>query len=202
VSWIGRVREGKEAIAMANELKGKRIAFLATDGFEQIEFTEPWDVAKKAGAQVELLAPISGEILGLNHIDKGKTFKVDLEVSKANPNDYDGLVLPGGVVNADALRMDRSAMSFVRNYFASGKPLAVICHGPWALVETGQVKGKTLTSWPSLRTDIQNAGGTWVDAEVHVDEGLVTSRKPADLKAFCAKMIEEFVEGKHATRAA
>jgi protease I len=123
-------------------------------------------------------------------------------VSNAKPDDYDGLVLPGGVVNSDALRMDRSAMAFVVEYFRSGRPLAVICHAPWALVETGVVKGRTVTSWPSLQTDIRNAGGTWVDEEVHVDDGLVTSRKPADLPAFCAKMIEEFVEGKHATRAA
>jgi len=182
---------------MANELKGKRVAFLAADGVEQVELTEPWKAAKEGGAEVELLSIKSGEIQGVNHMDKGDRFRVDREVSQARVEDYDGLVVPGGVANPDKLRMDRDAVRFVREFVESGKPAAVICHGPWILVEAGVVKGRTVTSWPSLRTDIENAGGTWVDEEVHVDNGLVTSRKPYDLLAFDRKLIEEFAEGRH-----
>ncbi|HXV58358.1 MAG TPA: type 1 glutamine amidotransferase domain-containing protein [Gaiellaceae bacterium] len=192
---------------MSNELNGKRIAFLATDGVEQVELTEPWKAVQEAGGQPELVSPKRDRILGLNHLDHGDTFTVDTPVKNADPEDYDGLVLPGGVVNADFLRMDEDAMSFVQRFFEQGKPVGVICHGPWALVETGIVKGRTVTSWPSLKTDVENAGGTWVDEELCVDRGLFTSRKPDDLPAFCAKLVEEFAEGEHeeqreATRAA
>jgi protease I len=179
------------------QLDGKRIAFLAADGVEQIELTRPWEDIKKAGAQVELISIESGTIQGVNHMDKGDTFTVDKTLDQANPADYDGLVLPGGVMNPDSLRMQDSAVKFTKAFFEAGKPVAAICHGPWTLVEAGVVEGRTLTSWPSIQTDIRNAGGTWVDEEVHCDEGLVTSRKPDDLDAFCAKAIEEFAEGKH-----
>jgi protease I len=182
---------------MAQELSGKRIAFLATDGVEQIELTKPWEAIKGAGAQVELLSIESGKIQGVNHMDKGDTFSVDRVVSDASAHDYDGLVLPGGVANPDFLRMNDDAVKLIRDFFNQGKPVAAICHGPWTLVEAGVVQGRTLTSWPSIQTDIRNAGGNWVDEEVHVDNGLVTSRKPDDLDAFCAKAIEEFAEGRH-----
>jgi len=186
---------------MAAELQGKRIAFMATDGVEQVEYIEPRKAVEAAGAEVHLVSLRSGTIQGFNHLDKGDTFKVDLTVRDADPGDYDGLVLPGGVANPDFLRMDRHAVAFARGFFEAGKPVAAICHAPWTLVEADVVRGRTLTSWPSLRTDIRNAGGTWVDEEVHVDAGLVTSRKPADLPAFCAKAIEEFREGVHPEQA-
>jgi protease I len=186
---------------VAGELQGKKVAFLATDGVEQVEYTEPRKAVEQAGAEVELVSLEPGEIQGFNHLDKGDTFPVDVEVAKANADDYDGLVLPGGVANPDFLRTNPDAVRFVRSFFEAGKPVAAICHGPWTLVEAGVVKGRTLTSWPSLRTDIENAGGTWVDEEVHVDRGLVTSRKPDDLPAFCAKAIEEVAEGVHPEQA-
>ena len=182
---------------MADELSGKRIAFLATDGVEQVEFTQPREAITAAGAQVEIVSLEAGTIQGVNHMDKGDEFPVDRVVTDANANDYDGLVLPGGVANPDFLRGNDDAVKFVREFFNQRKPVAAICHGPWTLVEAGVVQGRTLTSWPTLQTDIRNAGGTWVDEEVHVDEGLVTSRKPDDLDAFCAKAIEEFAEGRH-----
>lgn len=182
---------------MTYDLKGKKIAFLATDGVEQIELTKPWEAIKNAGAEVELISIKPDKIQGVNHMDKGDMFTVDKTIDQANPDDYHGLVLPGGVANPDFLRMDDSAVKFTRSFFESHKPVAAICHGPWTLVEAGVVEGRTLTSWPSIQTDIVNAGGKWVDEEVHVDEGLVTSRKPDDLDAFCAKAIEEFAEGKH-----
>ena len=182
---------------MTGELKGKKIAFLATDGVEQVELTEPWQAVKDAGAEVELLSLETGEIQGVNHMEKGDMFPVDKRVSDADPTDYDGLVLPGGVKNPDTLRTDEDAVSFVRAFFEQGKPVGAICHGPWVLVEADVVKGRTITSWPSLQTDIRNAGGTWVDEEVHVDAGLVTSRKPDDLPAFNEKIVEEFGEGVH-----
>lgn len=187
---------------MANELTGKRIAFLATDGVEQVELTQPWKALKSAGADVDLLSIKSGRIQGMNHMDKGDTFEVDGLVSDADVSDYDGLVLPGGVANPDFMRQDSAAVEFVRTFFERSKPVAAICHAPWMLVEAGVVRGRRLTSWPSLSTDIRNAGGEWVDSEVEVDQGLVTSRKPQDLDAFCAKAIEEFREGKHAGQAA
>ena len=182
---------------MANELQGKRIAFLAADGVEQVELTEPWKAAKNVGARVELLSIKPGRIQGVDGMDKTDTFPVDRLVVDARAEDYDALVLPGGVANPDHLRVSQEAMRFVRAFFDQGKPVAAICHGPWSLVEANVVHGRTLTSWPSLRTDIRNAGGTWVDERVHVDQGLVTSRKPDDLPAFNAKMIEEFAEGAH-----
>ena len=186
---------------MANELEGKKIAFLAADGVEQVELTEPWRAVEEAGGEPELLSIASGEIQAFNHLDHGDTFSVDREVAQADAADYDGLVLPGGVANPDFLRGDEEAIGFVRGFFDQGKPVGVICHGPWTIVEAGVVKGRTITSWPTLRTDIQNAGGNWVDEEVVVDAGLVSSRKPDDLPAFCAKIVEEFAEGEHAEQA-
>jgi protease I len=186
---------------MANELQGKKIAFLATDGVEQVELVEPWKAVEHAGGEPELLSIRPGKIQGFEHLDKGEEFAVDKHVSQAEPDDYDGLVLPGGVANPDFLRMDEDAIRFVKNFFETGKPVGVICHGPWTLVEAGVVRGRKITSWPSLKTDITNAGGNWVDEEVVVDAGLVSSRKPDDLPAFCAKIVEEFGEGVHAEQA-
>lgn len=183
---------------MGTELKGKRIAFLATDGVEQVELTEPWKAVEQAGGMPELISLESGTIQGFDHHDKGDTFQVDAIVADADPTAYDGLVLPGGVINPDILRTDEQAMRFVTRFFEEGKPVGAICHGPWSLVETGVVKGRKVTSWPSLKTDIENAGGTWVDQELVVDRGLFTSRKPDDLPAFCAKLVEEMGEGVHA----
>ena len=183
---------------MGTELKGKRIAFLATDGVEQVELTEPWKAVEQAGGTPELISLESGTIQGFDHHDKGDTFSVAETVKDADPTEYDGLVLPGGVINPDILRTDKDAMGFVKTFFEQGKPVGAICHGPWSLVETGIVKGRKVTSWPSLRTDIENAGGTWVDEELVVDRGLFTSRKPDDLPAFCAKLVEEMGEGVHA----
>jgi protease I len=183
---------------MANELQGRKVAFLATDMFEEVELTEPWKALEKAGAELELISLEEGEIHGFNHYDKAGSFKVDKTVHEVSADDYDALVLPGGVGNPDTLRTDETAVGFVREFVESGKPVGAICHGPWTLVEADVVRGRTLTSWPSLKTDIRNAGGTWVDEEVHVDDGLVTSRKPDDLPAFCSKVIEEIAEGRHA----
>ena len=182
---------------MPNRLEGKKVAFLATDGVEQVELTEPWKAVEQEGGKPELVSPKGDEIQGFEHLDKDKTFAVDRPVSEARADDYDGLVLPGGVANPDFLRTDEDAVSFTRAFFEAGKPVAAICHGPWTLVEAGVVRGRTLTSWPSLKTDISNAGGEWVDEEVHVDAGLVTSRKPDDLPAFCDKLVEEICEGRH-----
>jgi deglycase len=187
---------------VANELQGKRVAFLATDMVEQIELTEPWKAVEEAGGQPELISLEEGEIQGFNHYDKADTFPVDKTVEEARADDYDALVIPGGVGNPDTMRMDENAVEFARQFFEQGKPVGVICHGPWMLVEAGVVRGRKVTSWPSLRTDIQNAGGNWVDQEVVVDEGLVTSRKPDDLPAFKAKIVEEFCEGRHEQQAA
>jgi protease I len=186
---------------MADELNGKKIAFLATDGVEQVELLEPWRAVENAGGEPVLLSIQPGKIQGFDHLDKGEEFSVDKHVSQAEVADYDGLVLPGGVANPDALRTDEDAVRFVKNFFEAGKPVGVICHGPWTLVEADVVRGRKITSWPSLKTDISNAGGNWVDEEVVVDSGLVSSRNPDDLQAFCAKIVEEFAEGAHAEQA-
>jgi protease I len=178
-------------------LDGKTIGILAADGFEQVELTEPRKAIEDAGAKTEVISLQEGEILGFEHLDHGDTIAVDKAVKDASVDDYDGLLIPGGVANGDFLRADADAVSFVARFAQTRKPIASIFHGPWILVETGIVKGRTITSWPSLRTDVENAGGTWVDEEVHVDAGLVTSRKPDDLPAFSAKLIEEFAEGAH-----
>ena len=180
------------------QLEGVRVAVLATDMLEQVELTEPWKALEQEGAKLELVSLEEGEIQGFNHYDKADTFKVDRTVEEARADDYDALVIPGGVGNPDTMRMDENAVQLVREFFEQGKPVGVICHGPWMLVEAGVVRGRKVTSWPSLQTDIRNAGGNWVDEEVVVDQGLVTSRKPDDLPAFCKKMIEEFAEGIHA----
>src|SRR4051794_1585053 len=186
---------------MAEELKGKKIAFLAAEGVEQVELTEPWKAVEQAGGSPELISVDDGEVQAFNHLDKADTFPVDKVAKDADASDYDGLVLPGGVANPDFLRTDEDAVGFVRAFFEQAKPVGVICHGPWTLVEADVVKGRTLTSWPSLKTDLHNAGATWVDEEVHVDEGLVSSRNPDDLPAFCAKLVEEMAEGRHADQA-
>ena len=180
------------------ELDGKRIAFLvANEGAEQVELASPLEAVREAGAEADLLAPEKEEIQAFNHFDKGDTFSPDLAVDEAEPSHYDGLVLPGGVGNPDQLRAEPAAVEFVRAFFEAAKPVGVICHGPWTLIEADVVRGRTLTSWPSLQTDLRNAGANWVDEEVHVDEGLVSSRKPDDLEAFNAKIVEEFAEGVH-----
>jgi protease I len=182
---------------MAPNLDGKTIAFLATDGTEQVELTEPWQAVRDAGGTPELISLEPGVIQAFHHLDKADTFSVDHTASEADAGRYDGLVLPGGVANPDFLRADPDAVAFVRAFFDQGKPVAAICHGPWTLIDAGVARGRTLTSWPSLRTDLENAGATWVDEEVHVDQGLVSSRKPDDLPAFCAKLVEEIAEGVH-----
>jgi len=183
---------------MSDRLQGKKIAFLsANEGVEQVELSEPLQAVRDAGAEVELLAPEAGQIQAFNHLDKGDTFDVDRPVREADASEYDGLVLPGGVANPDQLRTKPEALEFVRAFFAAGKPVGAICHAPWTLIDAGVAEGRTLTSWPSLETDLRNAGANWVDEEVHVDQGLVTSRKPDDLEAFNAKIVEEFAEGVH-----
>jgi len=183
---------------MSDRLQGRKIAFLtANEGVEQVELVEPLEAVREAGAEAELLAPEAGEIQAFNHLDKADTFPVDRAVGEADAGDYDGLVLPGGVANPDQLRTKPEALEFVRGFFAAGKPVGVICHGPWTLIDAGVAEGRTLTSWPSLQTDLRNAGAEWVDEEVHVDQGLVSSRKPDDLEAFKAKIVEEFAEGVH-----
>ncbi len=187
---------------MSGKLEGKKIAFLFTDGVEQVELDKPAEAVKEAGADVEYVSLEEGEVQAFNHLDHGDKIKVDKAVSDADQSDYDGLVLPGGVANPDLLRGDDDAVAFVRSFVEAAKPIGVICHGPWTLVEAGVLKGRTIASWPTLKTDIENAGGTWVDEEVHVDEGLVSSRNPDDLPAFCEKIVEEFCEGKHEEMAA
>jgi protease I len=183
---------------MSEQLNGKKVAFLvAQEGVEEVELTEPWQAVEQAGGEPVLIAPESGEVQAFEHLDKSKTYPVDKTLAEADPDDYDGVVLPGGVANPDQLRTEPDAIEFLQRFFASGKPVGVICHGPWTLVEADLVRDRTITSWPSLQTDIRNAGGNWVDEEVVVDEGLVSSRKPDDLPAFCAKLVEEIAEGKH-----
>lgn len=172
------------------DLSGKTIAFLvAPEGIEQVELTEPWSAVEKAGATPRLLSTESGEVQAFNHLDPADTFGVDQVVAEASVDEYDALVLPGGVANPDVLRMDEAAVSFVRQFMESGKPVAAICHAPWTLAEADVVRERRLTSWPSLRTDLKNAGATWVDEELVIDQNLITGRKPDDLPAFCKALI-------------
>jgi deglycase len=184
-----------------NELNGRKVAILVADGFEQVEMTEPRAALEKAGAHTTLVSPAAGRVRGWNHVEWGDAFEVQAGLEGADAGDYDALLLPGGVMNPDKLRALPAVQRFVKGFFEAGKPVAAICHGPWTLVEADVVKGRTLTSWPSIRTDIENAGGAWVDEEVHTDRGLVTSRKPDDLPAFNAKIVEEFAEGVHPEQA-
>src|SRR3954451_12834776 len=181
-----------------SDLNGKKIAILtANEGVEQVEYEDPRKALEDAGATVELIAPEKGDVQMFDHLDKKDVFQADRAVGDVSADDYDGLMLPGGVATPDTLRTEPEAIEFVQGFVNAGKPIAAICHGPWTLVEAGAVKGRTLTSYPSIKTDIKNAGGNWVDEEVHVDQGLVTSRRPDDLPAFNEKMIEEFAEGEH-----
>jgi protease I len=182
---------------VGDKLKGKKVAILAADMFEQVELVEPKQALEGEGAETHVVSLKSGEVQGFNHYDKADKIKVDKTVEEVSADDYDALMLPGGVGNPDTLRTDENAVQFVRSFFEQGKPVAAICHAPWTLVEAGVVRGRKVTSWPSLQTDIRNAGGNWLDEEVVVDAGLVTSRKPDDIPAFNSKMIEEFYEGKH-----
>jgi protease I len=183
---------------MTNQrLDGHKVAVLATDGFEQSELEKPIEALKAAGAQVQIVSPKGGQIQGMEHDKKGRMASVDIELASANASDYDSLVLPGGVANPDALRLEPKAIEFVKSFAEAKKPIAAICHGPWTLINAEAVEGRKMTSWPSLEVDLTNAGAEWVNQEVVVDRGLVTSRKPDDLPAFCDKMIEEFAEGKH-----
>ena len=182
---------------MANELRGKRVAALVDEGFEQVELIKPKEALEKAGAEVDIVSPQPRKVKGWDHTKWGDEFTVDQRLDEASPQEYDALLLPGGVMNPDKLRINEKAVRFVRAFVDSGKPVAAICHAAWTLIDAGAVRGRTLTSWPSLATDLRNAGATWVDQECVVDNGLVTSRKPDDIPAFNKKMIEEFVEGRH-----
>ncbi|RZS36562.1 protease I [Herbihabitans rhizosphaerae] len=183
---------------MLPTITGKRVAFVATDGVEHVELERPWEAVQSAGGQPELVSLNSGEIQTFNHLDKAGRWRVDAVVDEASPENYDALVLPGGVANGDFVRADDRAVSFVGEFTKAGKPVAVICHGGWVLAEANVVRGKRMTSWPSLKTDLRNAGADWVDEEVVVDGGLVSSRKPQDLEVFCDKTIEEIAQGIHA----
>jgi protease I len=188
---------------MTDELNGKKVAFLvAQEGIEEVELTEPWKAVEQAGGEPVLIAPESGEVQSMKHLDKSATYPVDQTLAEADANDFDAVVLPGGVANPDQLRTEADAIEFLQQIFRAGKPVGVICHGPWTLVEADLVRDRKITSWPSLQTDIRNAGGDWVDEQVVVDQGLVSSRNPDDLPAFCAKIVEEFAEGKHDVAAA
>jgi protease I len=191
------MQQDKAKSSGQGKLAGKKLAILATDGFEQVELTEPRRLLSEAGATMVLVAPKKGKIQGFHHLDKADQFDVDMELEQADAAEFDGLVLPGGVANPDALRMNPRAVRFVKAFAERGKPIAAICHGPWTLVEADAVRGRQVTSWPSLKTDLTNAGARWVDQEVVTDRGLVTSRKPDDIPAFVQKAIEEFAEGKH-----
>lgn len=182
---------------MEKRLEGKKVAILVADGFEQVELTEPRKALEAAGAKIEIVSPAEGKVQGWNHDDKADLFNVDMPLKRARSDDYDALLLPGGVRNPDRLRGLTRAVEFVDGFFAAGKPVAAICHAPWTLIETEVIKGRRITSWPSLKTDLMNAGADWVDREVVVDHGLVTSRKPADIPAFNQKMIEEFAEKRY-----
>lgn len=175
---------------MPDQLKGRKVAFLATDGVEQVELTAPWNALKEAGADVTLVSDKQGEIQAVNHDEKGQRFGVGALASQVSARDFDALVLPGGVANPDKLRTNKDAVKLVREFMEADKPVAAICHGPWLLVEADAVRGRTITSWPSLETDVRNAGGAWVDKQVQLDQKLLTSRKPEDLPAFCAQLVE------------
>ncbi len=190
----------KNELRMANKLEGKKIAIVVTDGFEQVELTEPKKALEEAGAETHIIALKEGEVKGWNHTDWGDKFKVDKTIGSVNADDYNGLLLPGGVMSPDKLRADEKVVSFVSRFMESGKPVAAICHGPWTLIETGKLQGKKVTSYHTLKTDLKNAGAEWVDQEVVVDNGLVTSRNPDDIPAFNKKIIEEFAEGRHEPR--
>ena len=185
---------------MANQksLANTRVAILVTDGFEQVELTGPRQALDEAGAKTSVVSPANGSVQGMNHHEKGDRIPVDIPLAQASPDEFDALMLPGGGANPDQLRMNPEAVKFVRAFADAGKPIAAICHGPWMLVEADVVRGRTVTSWPSLKTDLKNAGATWVDQEVVTDNGLVTSRKPGDIPAFNRKMLEEIAEGRHA----
>ncbi len=187
---------------MEKVLQGKKVAILVADGFEQVELTEPKKALEDAGATTEIVSPAGDEVQGWNHDEKADSFPVDMPLSRARSDDYDALLLPGGVRNPDQLRMMMRAVEFIDGFFVTGKPVAAICHAPWTLIDSEVVKGRTMTSWPSLKKDLMNAGALWVDKEVVVDNGLITSRKPADIPAFNKKMIEEFAEGRYSRRRA
>jgi protease I len=187
---------------MAQNLNGIKVAIVVENGFEQVEMTDPRQALDRAGAQTFLISPQTGRVKGWNHTDWGQEFPVDVPLEKANPDDYDALMLPGGVMNPDKLRCNSRAVQFVRSFCVSGKPVAAICHGPWTLINAEAVRGRKMTSWPSLEMDLRDAGANWVDQQVVVDHGLVTSRKPDDIPAFNQKMIEEFAEGVHAPQKA
>jgi protease I len=189
--------QGKRGECMAGKLTGKKIAILVADGFEQIEMTAPRKALEIEGAVTHIISPNTDMVKGWQYTDWGDFFDVDVTLRKADANNYQALLLPGGVMNPDKLRIDEDAVAFVAHFVRDGKPIAAVCHGPWTLIETGFVKGRTMTSWPSLKTDLRNAGATWVDKEVVVDNGLITSRKPDDISAFNEKMIKEFVQGVH-----
>jgi protease I len=182
---------------VANELRNKRVAALVDDGFEQVELTEPKKALEAAGAKVDVVSPQKRKVKGWQHTNWGDEFDIDVHLEQARADEYDALLLPGGVMNPDRVRINPSAVQFVKAFVDSGKPIAAICHGPWTLIEAEGVRGRTMTSWPSLRSDLRNAGATWVDQECVTDNGLVTSRKPEDIPAFNKKMIEEFAEGRH-----
>src|SRR3954469_6052227 len=182
---------------MAGKLTGKKVGILAADGVEEVELTKPRKALDDAGAQTSVVSIKSGKIQGMNHADKGETVAVDLTLSDAKPQEFDALMIPGGLMNPDSLRTTEEALEFVRHFFEEGKPVAAICHAPWVLIDAGVVRGRTLTSWPAIKTDVRNAGGNWVDEEVVVDNGLGTGRKTDDIPAFNHKMIEEFCEGRH-----
>lgn len=182
---------------MSQQLNGKKVAILVAHGFEQVELTEPKQALEQAGAQTHIVSPEEGQVKGWQHTEWGDQFPIDVPLDQANADDYDALLLPGGVMNPDHLRRNKQALQFVRSFFEAGKPVAAICHGPWTLIDAGLVQGRKLTSYESIQSDLKNAGAQWVDQEVVVDQGLVTSRKPDDIPAFNRKMIEEFAEGRH-----
>ena len=187
---------------MARKLDGKKVAILVTDGFEQVEMTKPREALDEAGAETKIVSLKSGQIQGMHHADKGDKFDVDLTVKDAQPNEFDALMIPGGLLNPDSLRTDQNALEFARHFFREQKPVAVICHGPQVLISADLVRGRKMTSWPAIQADMRNAGARWIDEEVVVDNGLVSSRKPDDIAAFNRKMIEEFAEGRHTAAAA